>query len=254
MDTTEKAFYDALMIAFGIIGLILAFFFVSIVRQQLRYRKLSRAKINAEIATLEKERKRIAGDLHDDVGPLLSAIRLQINHLEINDSYQQQLVHKSSAYIDEVIQKMREISNDLLPNVLVRRGLVAAVQDFINKLAASSGLQIVFDHDLPNRLPVDMEINVYRIIQEIVHNTVKHSKASRLHILLEQKGEKLVLSTVDDGVGMASEKNNTATGHGMLTLHSRTELMGGELDYKTAPGKGLAYYFEFPIVLLKQVS
>lgn len=255
MDANEKAFYDAVMIAFGIIGTILAFFFVSIVRQQLRYRKLSRAKINAEIATLEKERKRIAGDLHDDVGPLLSAIRLQINHIEAEDDYQQQLIDKSSQYIDEVIQKMREISNDLLPNVLVRRGLIAAVQDFLKKVTPGTGMEVSFDHDVPQRLPTDMEVNLYRIVQEIVHNTIKHAKATKLSLALLQQGDKLVLSTADNGKGFPSDKAGQAgTGHGMLTLQSRTELMGGDFDYTTAPGKGVAFYFEFPVVILKQVS
>ncbi|HSK13338.1 MAG TPA: histidine kinase, partial [Phnomibacter sp.] len=177
MDTTEKAFYSAFLIALSIVGLILFYFLVSIIRQQRRYRNLAKAKISAEITTLENERKRIASDLHDEVGPLLSAVKLQINHLEADDDHQRKLVERSSAYIDDVIKKMREISNDLLPNILVRRGLGVAVEDFLDKLRGGTSTKIEAEIDLPERLPMDVEVNLYRIVQEITHNTLKHAKA-----------------------------------------------------------------------------
>jgi signal transduction histidine kinase len=248
MDSSEKDIYSALMIAFAIIGVILLYFFVSIVRQQKRYRKLSKAKINAEITTMENERKRIAADLHDDVGPLLSAIKLHINYVDVTDEEQKNLLAKSSRYIDEVIQKMREISNELLPNILVRRGLGSALNEFILKLNKSNGLNIVFESDLQNRLPQEVEINLYRIVQEIVHNSIKHSKAKRLRIELRAYPDKIVLATADDGIGFSENPNqNTDSGLGLLNLQSRTDVMGGDLNCLSQTGRGVRYLIEIPL-------
>lgn len=248
MDAYEKEVYSAFLIALGITGILLLFFLVSIIRQQRRFRRLAKAKISAEIATLEKERKRIAGDLHDEVGPLLSAIKLQINHLHDADE-QDMVIQKSSRYIDEVIGKMREISNDLLPSILVRRGLGAAVEDFLEKLRSGTETVIECDIALKDRLPEEIEVNLYRVIQEITHNTLKHARAKRFRIELKIAENKLILATADDGIGYTEEvKNKKETGLGLLNLQSRTEVMGGELFVKTAPGRGTGYVIEIPYV------
>ncbi|HSC53866.1 MAG TPA: sensor histidine kinase [Phnomibacter sp.] len=208
---------------------------------------LSKAKINAEITTLENERRRIASDLHDDVGPMLSAIKIQINHLEGQDDAERKLIGKSSKYIDDIIQKMREISNDLLPNVLVRKGLSAAVEDFLGKMKTND---LTFQFYCPNNERVDtkIEVNVYRLVQEIVHNTVKHSGATVLKIELDIVPGMLKLTTNDNGTGfdykeMVSKKG----GLGLLNLQSRTEMMGGDFDFDSEKGRGTNYLFEIPL-------
>jgi signal transduction histidine kinase len=208
------------------------------------------AKISAEITTLENERKRIASDLHDEVGPLLSAVKLHINHLDISGAQQQkELVVKSSQYIDEVIKKMREISNDLLPNILVRKGFPAAAEDFLAKVTKGSGLKVTFESDLTERITLEKEVNLYRIVQEIVHNTVKHAKASELKIRITKSAGKLILATADNGVGLPDNVHQRKeAGLGLLNLQSRTDVMGGELSCKSAPGKGTSYLFEIPLV------
>jgi len=248
MDTSEKAFYSAFLIALAIVAIILVFFLISIIRQQRRYRNLAQAKINAEITTLENERKRIAGDLHDDIGPLLSAVKLQINHLHSDDDLQKKLVEKSSNYIDDVIKKMREISNDLLPNILVRRGLAVAIEEFLENLRSGTDTKIESSIQLQERLPMEIEVNIYRIIQEVTHNTLKHAKASRFRIELTKKGKLLTLATADDGVGFSEQVHQRKeSGLGLLNLQSRTDVLGGEFHCETAPGKGTRYLFEIPI-------
>ena len=245
MDAEEKKLYTAIIIAILTLSGILGYFIFSIVRQQMRYRRLARAKINAEIITLENERQRIAGDLHDEVGPLLSAIKLQINHLEPADEHEKQLVEKSGRYIDDVIKRMREISNDLLPNILVRKGIIAAIDDYINKVQGLKKLSIQFTHQGTERLPQNIEINLYRMMQEIVHNTIKHADANNLHIQLIIQPGLVRLATDDDGVGFNMEDRlHGATGLGLLTLQSRAEVMGGELVAESAPGKGTRYLLE----------
>jgi signal transduction histidine kinase len=248
MDTSEKAIYSAFLIALSIVGVVLLFFLISIIRQQRRFRQLSKAKIGAEITTLENERKRIAGDLHDEIGPLLSAVKLQINHIELQDQKQMNLVEKSSQYIDDVIKRMREISNDLLPSILVRRGLSVAIEDFLNKV--KPGTKAIIEYKLPDseRLPVDMEINIYRIVQEITHNMVKHSKAGKFRVELTIDKDMVRLATADDGIGFSENvKMKKETGLGLLNLQSRTDVLGGELSIESAEGKGTRYLIEIPL-------
>jgi signal transduction histidine kinase len=254
MDTSEKAFYSAFVIALTIVGGILIFFVFSIIRQHKRYRILAKAKIKAEIGTLENERKRIASDLHDEVGPLLSAVKLQINHLESDNEHQHNLVKKSSGYIDEVIKKMRDISNDLLPSILVRRGLAVAVEDFLEKIRPGANLKMEAEINLPERLPLEMEINVYRVIQEITHNALKHSKASRFRIELRKTKNLLQLATADDGVGLPGNiESRKEASHGLLNLQSRADVLGGHLHCQSQPGKGTRYLLEIPIAELEKI-
>lgn len=249
MDTKEKELYSAIIIAVVVLTAILVFFIISIIRQQRRYHIINRQKINAEITTLENERKRIAADLHDEVGPLLSAVKLQINHLELpEDKQTADLIQKSSNYIDEVIRKMREISNDLLPNILVRKGLPAAIQDYLGKLSSASNLKIDFQFVADSRIEQTIEVNMYRIVQEIVHNAVKHARAANLVIRLQMKDNQLRLSTEDDGIGFnMNDVANTKNGLGLLNLQSRTEVMNGEFSFESQTGKGTKYLFEIPL-------
>jgi two-component system NarL family sensor kinase len=248
MDTQEKELYNSIIIAVAVIAAILIYFVISIVRQQRRYRQLAQQKINAEITTLENERRRIAADLHDEVGPLLSAVKLQINHIDGNSDEEQALIQKSSTHIDDIIRKMREISNDLLPNTLVRRGLPAAIQDFIGKLKNASNIQIDFQHSDAVRFDTSIEVNMYRIVQEIIHNSIKHSQAAHLRIRLHMSEKILRLSTEDDGVGFDYEQmRKTKGGLGLLNLQSRTDVMGGEFSFESGKGKGTRYLFEIPL-------
>lgn len=248
MDTSEKALYTAFVIVLSIIGAVLVFFLVSILRQQKRFRLLAKAKISAEITTLENERKRIASDLHDEIGPLLSAVKLQINHLESDDSDQQKLVQKSNLYMDDVIKKMREISNDLLPSILVRRGLGVATEEFLHKVSTATQTIIECEIKLEERLPIDTEVNLYRIIQEVTHNTLKHAKARKFRVELSREGDLVRLATADNGVGFSDDvKMKKETGLGLLNLQSRTEVMGGDCFRESAPGQGTKYLFEIPV-------
>lgn len=248
MDPREKELYNSILIVVAVVAAILVYFIISIVRQQRRYRQLTQQKILAEITTLENERRRIAADLHDEVGPLLSAVKLQINNVEGTDDMDRELIHKSSTHIDDIIRKMREISNDLLPNVLVRKGLVAAIDDFISKVKHASEILIEFQHNEPIRFDTAIEVNMYRIVQEIIHNVIKHSGATQLNIQLHLTDKLIRLATEDNGNGFdTDEVRKTKGGLGLLNLQSRTDVMSGEFHCESVKGKGTKYLFEIPV-------
>src|SRR6201994_4168331 len=136
-----------------VVAIIIVYFFVSIIRYHRRYMKLQREKIFAEITIRENERKRIAGDLHDSLGPLLSAVKLNISSVDIETPADREVLEKTAGYLDEIIGSMRRISHDLLPNTLERKGLIEAVREFIqqvrNKQTVNIQLYIVKEIRVP---------------------------------------------------------------------------------------------------------
>ncbi len=247
VDMFNVVIIQVVFIAAIVIVAIIIFFILSIVREHKKVLKWQQARIAAEINTLENERKRIANDLHDELGPILSAIKLQINHLEPEDETETAILEKSSDQIDNIIQRIREISYDLLPNTLVRKGFIKATQEFIGKLSLLHPLDILFTSCEFTLLP-EREINLYRILQEIIHNTVKHAKANSLSIHIQQKGKTILLITKDDGIGFNyTEKTQKTKGLGLLSLQSRAELLGGQLLVNTEPGSGTSFEIEIPL-------
>ena len=247
MHTSETQFYTAVIVAAIALGIIIIVFIVTMIRHQRRNAMLNRMRIRAEINTLEKERKRIATDLHDELGPILSAVRIQINHLTHRDEADRKIIDFANKHIDDAIAKTREISYNLLPSTLVRKGMVRAVQEYINKLSETHELHITFiSPDM--QLPAEMSINIYRIIQEIIHNTIKHAEATQLIITLQNNGGKLVLLTADDGKGFDYDKSvENNQGLGLTNLHSRAEVMNARFNFRSMPGFGSQYVIEIPI-------
>lgn len=204
-------------------------------------------KISAEITTLENERSRISADLHDDLGPMLSAIKFKISNVDAEgDDYAQ--LRQAESYIDDVIQKLRQISNDLMPGTLLRKGLAFAVEEFIQKVSGLHNLSINFVHNQISSLPDETCINLYRIILEIIHNALKHSQATVLNIRLSATDKVIKLETSDNGKGfdyLLANKNYK--GLGLRNILSRTELLGGEMYVESAPGEGTSYNITIPL-------
>ncbi len=248
MDTQQKEFYNSLMIVVVVVGIILLFFIITIIRYQRKTMRWNKEKIRAEIDTLENERRRIAADLHDELGPLLSAVKLQINNLDTNNADDKIIIDKSSHYIDNIIGKLREISNNLMPNTLLRKGLKKAMEEFLESSSRLYKMEIKFTCDDNLQLDQQQEINIYRILQEIFHNTIKHAEATCLIIRMTAENNRLIIVTADNGQGFDySTKSREVSGLGLRNLQSRAEVLGGEVACSSEPGKGTMYTFEIPV-------
>lgn len=248
MDAQETRIYTAIIITSIVLGTVIAYFIISILRQQKKNMELHKQNILAEITQIEKERARIAADLHDDLGPLLSAVKMKINSFELNQKDDQVEIGKTNEHIDDILKRVREISFDLMPNSLLRKGLYMAIKEFIGYLNNSSGIHFIFSSKTDIKLSEQRSINIYRIIQEIVHNAIKHSRATELKIKLETIKNKLVLSIADDGIGFDYNKESKNTiGFGLRSLLSRTQIMGGQMFLESQKGKGTTYTFEIPL-------
>jgi len=248
MDTQEARILTAVIIAGVVLGIIIIYFMISMVRQQKRNLQLQQANILAEISAMEKERARIANDLHDDVGPILSVIKFQIDGVTCVDEADTRDLEHAVQQIDGLIGRMREISNNLMPSVLLRKGLVPAIQEYINKIGTTTGMDTHFSHDLPGTISQEQQINLYRIMQEVVHNAVKHSGAKRLEVSLKEKSGTIELLVKDNGRGFDyGIMKHESAGFGLRSLRNRTELMGGQMIVETKKHIGSAFLFEIPV-------
>jgi len=248
MDETEKSFYLTVLIICAVLGIIIAYFIISIIRQQRRSLRLHKQSIYTEITTLEKERTRMAADLHDEVGPVLSAVKLKLNSLDLHNPDDIVEVERTNQQIDNLLRRMREISFDLMPQTLTRKGLTAAIAEFIEYCSRSTNLAIHFQQE-PIRFTQLQAINLYRIIQEIIHNTIKHANATELHISLRKEKNNVVLSTQDNGVGFHHESRwDEAKGQGLRNLLNRSEIIGGKMYIESKKGKGTTFTFEIPFI------
>jgi signal transduction histidine kinase len=248
MDTREARIFTVVLIISVTLGTIIAYFVISIIRQQRRNLQMQKMSMLAEISAMEKERARIAADLHDELGPVLSVIQFQIDNLEgVKGEEKEQLI-EASRHLDGLIARIREISNNLMPAALHRKGLIIAVEEFLSKAGGASGLKIRFEHPEQIWLTDDASVNIYLAIQEVVHNCIKHAGATDLEILMERKKGKLTILCRDNGKGfdyatMAKE----STGIGLKSLKNRTEMMGGTLETESKADKGTAFLFEIPV-------
>ncbi len=248
MDARETTFYYAVLIAAISIGCILGWFLFSIIRLHRRYLRWHKSSNEAQVMLIEKERARIAADLHDELGPFLSATKFKLTGVEPQSPDEEELLQQASDHIDTMVGRIRQLSNGLMPNTLLRKGAVSAIEELIYSMAQSFPVKIEF---LPYAIPAlsqDQSINIYRIVQEMIHNTQKHASASRVKIQFFVRTGQLVIIYTDDGIGfnpasVVKEKN----GLGLRNLLSRTEMLGGNMFLNTKPGKGTEIIIEIPL-------
>jgi signal transduction histidine kinase len=206
--------------------------------QKVRIRE---AQINAVIESQEQERKRFATDLHDGMGQLISALQLNISSLRQQSTFEKrdQLFESSEQLLTEVHDEIRNIAFNLMPPVLVKEGLVPAVQELVRKVNKAGGIKgslSVFD--VKGRFPQVMEISLYRVIQELLSNIIKYSRASEVTIAFTGYENELVLTIDDDGNGYDLEKfQNSKDGNGWRNVNSRVSLIRGSIDIDTQQGR-----------------
>lgn len=196
--------------------------------------------LTAAVAVQEAERRRIASDLHDGIGSLLSATRLYLRQLKPNvvGEKAEEIKNASLSILDEVIQNTRRITHDLLPPVLEKFGFQAAAEDLCEKVDGSGGISIDYKIKNGRRLLGNQEVALYRILQELINNTLKHAGADKITIQGGWQQETYHLQYVDDGKGF-EYKANEAEGLGLRNIESRITVLNGELNWTTSPGKGI---------------
>jgi len=205
--------------------------------------------LNAVINTEESERKRFAKDLHDGLGPLLSSVKMSFSAIEGKDGSSDQKAILSSAKqaINEAISSLKEISNNLSPHILDNFGLASAIRSFTNKIDQTGKIKIEFRSNISEkRYPGNTEVILYRAICELITNTLKHSKAKKILISLDEEDGKLKVLYQDDGKGFDYNLVllNETGGMGLPNIRSRINSINGNFAVDSLPGEGVVVTIE----------
>ena len=202
---------------------------------------LNKRILTAVLRTEEKARSRFSKELHDGLGPLLSSARMSLSALsrEERSADQREIIDNTTYVIDEAIRSLREISNNLSPHVLNDFGLARGVQNFIDKSAAMHDVKIRFTTNLRSeRFDTDVEVILYRVICELINNSLKHAGCSSINLSLSQNGTELALDYTDDGRGFNPQAMMDC-GMGLSNISSRINSLGGVFDIASAKGRGM---------------
>lgn len=219
--------------------------YIICVARDIKERQELRKKIlKTIIETEEKERRRFAKDLHDGLGPLLSTIKLYVNELESEDVEEEEkadYIKYTNELIDEAVSSTRNISNNITPNVISNYGLIKSLESFASKINKTQQININFKPlNIEGGFDDTIELILYRIITELINNTIKHASASKVDIILEKLGRRLILTYRDDGIGFRLEEvlQREKGGMGLKNIISRIDSINGSYQFNIEPKKG----------------
>lgn len=232
---------------------IILFNFVSIISSHLnltifklgiemnKNKEIQQQMLDSVINTEEKERKRISTDLHDGLGPVLSAINLYFQaYVDAPDKQKSKIQVDLQKIIEEAIKDVSRISQNISPSLVENEGLITALKVFINRISGSSKIKFNLKLHEVNRFEPKNELTLYRAITELINNTIKHSKASNIDIEITIKGNNLRVSYHDNGIGFNIDRillNNN--GMGLKNIQSRIKSLGGYVIYKSKLSEGM---------------
>ncbi|MDR2962041.1 MAG: histidine kinase [Bacteroidales bacterium] len=204
-------------------------------------RKKNEAAIfSAIIRTEENERQRFAKELHDGLGPVLSSIKMILSALNqsAENAENKEIIQKTNFVIDEAIITLKEISNKLSPHILSNFGLEKALRNFVDTLRYNKLLSIDIQSNIThNRFDSSIETVLYRVLCELIANTIRHAQAQHITIAIRLAYNTLHIDYTDDGIGF-QDNSGELTGMGMLNMQSRIKSIHGSIIFETQKNKG----------------
>ncbi len=223
---------------------------ISVVRDITERKQMEIRILDTIISTEEREREKFARNLHDELGPLLSSIKMYVNSLESTTEKNKHdfIITQLKNILTEVIQSTKELSNDLSPHVLANYGFLAALEWFINQLKPH--ITIYLETNLKEeRYSSSLELSMYRIIKELINNTLKHAHASAITIKLHLILKSIHLIYADNGTGFKEnwQDNIESMGMGMSNIISRSRLMNATSKFFNNAPNGMSFEMEVPV-------
>lgn len=247
MDTSQTTLYHAILITSVILFLVFGYFIYTIFRSHHRYYTVLRKHMVDQVNLLERERTRIAYNMHDDLGPLLALIKIQVGVAGDTVTINKELIDKACVNLDHLHERMSGIAQDLSSSFLKRKGLAATLQDYFEQYGELVSIKIQLLSELQTKIDDDTELQLFRMIQELVHNAVKHSGAKLISVHMRERKKKLYIHCTDNGIGIhKNEWKSIKKGIGLESLRYRVEIMGGRLRFSFR--KGTEYLFEIPLL------
>ncbi len=247
MQSIDKQLVIGVIITLIVIFSLLIFIVAVVVLYQRKLREKQQSLFQSVIDAEEKERTRIAKDLHDSLGASLSAVKLYFEGLKpsIPDQEKSTLVYDMLA---DACNEVRAISHQMMPQVLLREGLFVATRQFctpfMNLPQLKFELNILGPESRPNNPTT--ELMIYRVLQELINNSLKHSKATEIIVQLIQSKNELILSVEDNGIGGDIKINESSNGLGISNLVSRVKYLNGQITFDNVENSGLTALVRIP--------
>lgn len=199
----------------------------------------------------EIERRRLARDLHDGIGGLLSGVKIAFGNIKGNMVLTSENVNEFNnalGLLDASITELRRVARNMLPETLLKLGLRDSVSDFCAELNKINPVNIIFQfYGSFERVDPNLEINAFRVVQELVSNAIKHAQAKELVVQMLQEPGRLCLIVQDDGTGFDIYKAVSAKGIGLTAIKSRVDSLNGKMEMISSPGEGAEFIIEFPV-------
>ncbi|HON53430.1 MAG TPA: ATP-binding protein [Bacteroidales bacterium] len=210
-----------------------------------KIRKENESRVFAAIIkTEERERQTFAKELHDGLGPILSSVKMALSAINqsIAGDTNTQIIHKTNLAIDEAIITIKEISNKLSPHILTNFGLDKALRNFIDTVVINKNITVSFRSDIENkRFDFTVETVLYRVVCELLANTLHHAQAQNISIFIQNTPQELTLIYTDDGIGFTPE-NTKNSGMGLSNIQSRIASIHGVISIESSEGKGVQVF------------
>ncbi len=204
--------------------------------------------IDAMLKGQEEERSRLAKDLHDGLGGMLSGVKLSFVNMKENlimDAESVTSFEKSILQLDNTIAELRKVAHNLMPEALVKFGLKNAILDFCNSMQLSSKTKIIFEQLGTERLLSNTaDLYIYRIVQELINNAIKHADADQILVQLTKTNDKVLLTVEDDGKGFNPELIRSAKGIGLKNIQQRVDYLKGKIDIASQAAEGTSVNIE----------
>lgn len=223
--------------------------------EEINARKITELESNLKIETMssmlqgqEVERERIARDLHDSLGGLLSTVKLHFDAIQARnpDISQQKEYNKAYTLLDEACTEVRTISNNMQPGALLKMGVVPAIKDLVNRIESEDTPHIEFIHyGALNDLPTSLTLHLYRIVQELLYNCIKHAQAKEILIQVIRNDEDLEIMVEDDGRGY--DPQDARKGMGTENVSARVNFLKGEISVHSEMGVGTNTTITIPV-------
>lgn len=259
----------ASLLGFFLLGTILAFVFYQRQIQQkeailvqetlIKDQKLTQLQQEQKIVAFksmisgeESERKRLAKELHDGLGGMLSNLKLALSppntEIKVKTKDREHIVTHALQMADRASEELRRIAHNMMPQSLAKFGLITALEDLCDDINFAGKMEVVFQHfNVDDTQVAAINLAVYRLVQELLNNVVKHAEATEVTLQLSQNATTLFVTVEDNGKGFDLEKALAQKGHGLSNLQSRVEALNGELEIDARPKEGTSIQIQLPI-------